>query len=467
MFRLRKLRAVKKLLHSTRGNVAVLTALTLPIMSVVIGGGLEYAQALDARERLQSALDSALLATASHSMANATLTDEQLQDYLLKLLKNSSTKRFAGRLNADFSTLKFTRKDKTFSATISGSMKTTFLRLIGIQDLTIRVSAQTRSGYTRLEVALVLDVTNSMNWPGTNGEPKLSELKKAAKSFVNILTSKLEAFDDPEILKIALVPFSQYVNIGTKYANEEWLEYEPQSQEDREYLENAGIYWEGCVGSRETPWNTRDDSYMVNKIPIVMNYARDPRFPANNVWGYWADKNYCPSPILPLTSAINNKQAIIDAIDSMEADGWTYIPAGLMWGWRVLSPQAPFSEGADDITVRHQNVRKIIILMTDGENTVAPVVGYPELAWKEHWLLDSNSADKFTREACNNIKSINPFTDRPYAEIITVTFDVSSDNIKNLMEECASLGSHDAQVGELEKTFKKIADQVSDLYLSG
>ena len=43
------------------------------------------------------------------------------------------------------------------------------------------------------------------------------------------------------------------------------------------------------------------------------------------------------------------------------------IPAGLLWGWRVLSPTSPFTEGA---TYTDEKWVKAIVLLTDGENDV-------------------------------------------------------------------------------------------------
>lgn len=56
------------------------------------------------------------------------------------------------------------------------------------------------------------------------------------------------------------------------------------------------------------------------------------------------------------------------AINALVADGNTVIPAGLLWGWRVLSPTVPFTQGApyDD-----EKWIKALVLLTDGENMVS------------------------------------------------------------------------------------------------
>jgi Flp pilus assembly protein TadG len=76
------------------------------------------------------------------------------------------------------------------------------------------------------------------------------------------------------------------------------------------------------------------------------------------------DFNCPPTAITAMTST----QATVNtAIDALTPKGSTVIPAGLLWGWRVVSPGAPFSEGSaynDDKFV------KAMVLLTDGENDV-------------------------------------------------------------------------------------------------
>ncbi|MEZ6023042.1 MAG: hypothetical protein R3C16_06445 [Hyphomonadaceae bacterium] len=73
----------------------------------------------------------------------------------------------------------------------------------------------------------------------------------------------------------------------------------------------------------------------------------------------------CPTPIVPLTT---NHTTVSRAIDNMRvvSAGGTNSAVGLVWGWRVLSPGAPFTEGRDP---EQEDVRKVIVFMTDGENT--------------------------------------------------------------------------------------------------
>jgi Flp pilus assembly protein TadG len=66
--------------------------------------------------------------------------------------------------------------------------------------------------------------------------------------------------------------------------------------------------------------------------------------------------------ILPLTS---NPTTVINTINAMQAEGGTNIHMGTVWGFRALSPTAPFTEGGP----YDQATSKVMIIMTDGENT--------------------------------------------------------------------------------------------------
>ena len=75
----------------------------------------------------------------------------------------------------------------------------------------------------------------------------------------------------------------------------------------------------------------------------------------------------CPlQPIVPLTT---NRNTVLNAIDAMVADGYTNQNPGLAWAWRVISPGAPFTQGRP-YSDPNDPVRKVIVLFTDGDNTV-------------------------------------------------------------------------------------------------
>ena len=92
--------------------------------------------------------------------------------------------------------------------------------------------------------------------------------------------------------------------------------------------------------------------------------ARVCKYPGASISAGTGGPNYlCDSrPILPLTS---DKAAVKSLIGSLQAKGGTNVLEGVMWGWRVLSPEPPFTEGKD---YNDPDNDKFLIVMTDGEN---------------------------------------------------------------------------------------------------
>ena len=81
------------------------------------------------------------------------------------------------------------------------------------------------------------------------------------------------------------------------------------------------------------------------------------------------NSNCIRAPIIPLT---NDPAALLDAIDNMVAAGNTVIPAGLEWGWHLISPNVAPVIFPDSQPAPYSDTQtvKVIILMTDGQNYV-------------------------------------------------------------------------------------------------
>ena len=103
------------------------------------------------------------------------------------------------------------------------TLPTTFMRIFGQNQMEVSARSEITREMTGLEVALVLDVTGSMDDP-VKGNPydptkKIAALRTAGVDLVNILFGDNDEVDD---LWVGVVPFSQSVNIGTEHAD--WME---------------------------------------------------------------------------------------------------------------------------------------------------------------------------------------------------------------------------------------------------
>ena len=174
--------------------------------------------------------------------------------------------------------------------------------------------------------------------------------------------------------------------------------------------------------------------------------------------------------VTPLTTS---QTTIETAIGNMAAIGATNITAGLMWGWRLLSPGAPFGEGRAYTETDNQ---KILILMTDGANTYYPnskFLGSWYGAWgyvsKGHLGTTSTSTatlvgkmNERTALACDNAKVAN-------VQVYTVAFNVTDTATLAMLEDCASepeMAFQSTGESALLAAFTAIGDDITLLRVS-
>jgi Flp pilus assembly protein TadG len=85
----------------------------------------------------------------------------------------------------------------------------------------------------------------------------------------------------------------------------------------------------------------------------------------------------CPVPLLPLTDVTTSagQTQVLNTINSMwpRAAGGTQVHIGMIWGWRVLSPNGPFSpNNGHPLSYNGASTtgwKKVVVLMTDGHES--------------------------------------------------------------------------------------------------
>jgi von Willebrand factor type A domain len=133
----------------------------------------------------------------------------------------------------------------------------------------------------------------------------------------------------------------------------------------------------------------------------------------------------------------------------MVADGETFIQTGVLWGWRVLSSGGPFADGAAT------GSKKVMVLMTDGANTMSPT--YPA-----HDGSDVTLANNLTLETCTNAKAAG-------IDIYAIAFDVTDPTIIDLLGQCASGPPYfytAATVGDLAAAFDQIGKSLTAIRMA-
>lgn len=192
-----------RMARDTRGNVAMMFGLSLPVLVLMTLGGVDIHRASTVRMNLQDALDAASLAAArSPHTANADLQrvglaslKANLQAYPDIILREADTS--------------FTLVDEVVVARSKVDVKTLvanfFIPPYG-ETVAVGAGSEVERSSKNIEVALVLDITGSM------AGQRIIDLKAAAKDLVDLIVQPVQT---PYYSKVALVPYSNSVNPGT------------------------------------------------------------------------------------------------------------------------------------------------------------------------------------------------------------------------------------------------------------
>ncbi len=180
-------------------------------------------------------------------------------------------------------------------------------------------------------------------------------------------------------------------------------------------------------------------------------------------------------PPAAITAMTNVASTINTAIDALQAKGSTVIPAGLLWGWRVISPTAPFTEGVD---YSNDKYMKAIVLLTDGENDVSEGVNslngtsYNAFGYAKNGHLGSTNGsnadstlDTKTLTVCSAIKNLG-------IRLYTIGLGVTPAS-QTLLTNCASTDDQGNKLyynsptsQQLAAVFQDIAQGLSELRIA-
>jgi hypothetical protein len=337
------------------GSVLIMFSLTIFVIFSIVGGAVDYGRALLARERLQSAVDSSVLAAARIWQLENDLTlakEKALAHFELNKPVDAEARvvSFAPNLQAS-----------TFIMDVEGRIETPFWSLLKPNGVVISARAEAQIGGgdnagTHLEVSLMLDVTGSM------AGSKIVDLKAAAKDLIDIVVWA----DQGEFTsRVALAPFSSAINAGAVLGP--LVSANPPSN-----LKFA-------LRKGNSPTRHRTNQFCLSERTGADAFTDAAPMGSNAIPRIYQTGNgiaCIPSaPIVPLTS---NKDALKAVIDSFVANGNTAGHLGTAWSWYLLSPNwadvlpaggkpQPYSV-LSQVGIKGQPLlKKIAVLMTDGE----------------------------------------------------------------------------------------------------
>ncbi|MBI2717725.1 MAG: VWA domain-containing protein [Rhizobiales bacterium] len=508
------------------GNITMMSAISAIPVVVIAGASIDYARITADSAAFSAAVDSALVAVVASDRASLTgLSGGQtsarmaeLTTFATSYVKTNYQSSTAVEKSISVS-LAITDSDVTITA--KHTLPTSLMSLAGISDLQETLTSTIKKAARPVELVMVMDTTGSM---GTTymAQARTAAHNLMNKIYGGTATAKP---DSPNI-RVGLVPFSAAVRLNTSAYdfNWSWIDTAGNSSVSRlnfsdpswhnyfAWTKLSNTAWNGCVEARPAgaapfDYNTNDDPptsgdslfvpYFAPDEPSVTgsgfynSYIGNTGTPnettglaststassnwlnrQNNVNKYTgvtitseSSSSYGPwfncdkTAIVPLT---HNRAHVETGIDAMTADGSTVIPEGLAWGWRVLSPTAPFtkveagpSTAADAISgYNNPRWRKIMVLMTDGENDVLSngnEINTLNGTWYSSYGRGKATAgnrfgtttssstgaalDTAMLTLCSNIKAKG-------VEIYTVAFRVTKTNIQNNLKTCATDAAH-------------------------
>ena len=175
--------------------------------------------------------------------------------------------------------------------------------------------------------------------------------------------------------------------------------------------------------------------------------------------------------IQPIQALTSKKAPVLNTIKNMKADGYTHVAEGVGWGLRVLSPTEPFTEGA---AWEDDNVKKVMVLLTDGENTFDTENNHNGSTYTAYGFLDQarlgssnywtaiTAQNNLLNDACNNVKAKD-------VVVYSFAYNVPSATQRTLIKNCASSPEKyfDPPSNQaLVRNFQQIADELRRLHLS-
>lgn len=455
---------------NTDGNFAIMTAFCAMTLLTVVGVAVDVSGMTSLRKTMQDRLDVAVLAAAS----SGETKDAELKKIVKDVIEQGSNNTW--EMDAVI-----TIEDEEIYAEGTTIYDPMIMGIMNQGKIRVKVnSAAPVATEVPMNISMVLDTTGSM--AGSN----MADLKDAAE----VLVDFVEAQKHPQS-RIAVVPFSNYVNIGMSRRNESWMDvpadattgpapacYPEESwtgsgcttTTETRYSDGVSftatrttcssntatptgnticppapsIAWNGCAGSRNAPDNIIADASSANPIAGAMNVN-------------------CGEEILPMTSDYN---AVRTKINALKANGPTYLPTGVIWGWRTLTPNAPFTEAASS----PDNAIRALVLMTDGVNIMTQEArgGSTDEIYHRTYDMTDNASDKEATERlleiCDGVKADD-------IALFTIAYKLpgGSKKTEKTLEECATSASFAFEAknrDQLKKAFDAIGKNLKTVRLS-
>ena len=484
------------------GNIAVMGALFIPGVLALGGVAVDFQFTIRQKNKVQFALDSAVLAGALSRQGGAS-EEEVSAD--IKAYTAALVAEQGGKIDCAPVTVTYNPDNKDIRGTIRCDQPTFISDLIGWDKLSFRAGSTSTYAVGNADVAFVFDVSGSMN-----SYNRLSLLKSAAA----VAFDELLPDDGPNDgkVRLAVTTYNNAVNAGAYFnsvtrrvqlsadGSNSAARSNYDSHNDARMIDASTgkrfFYYEheycpggNCTGNWNAARRKFEDASVIDTCvyertggdaasdaaPGSMRWigAGNPRWNwttgnNNKRNGQWEiessggdssrgayDASYAgcrASGPVPLT----DDKAVLNAhVQSLTANGGTAGHIGLAWGWYLLSPNwaSVWPEASEPLEYNTKQNMKAVILMTDGDfNTNHPTA--------------AKSSFRQAQDLCDTMKAAPS-----KIQVYTVGFQVPGSVQKTadgrtILEYCATSPAYafNASNGdELTAAYRSIARSISEL----
>jgi hypothetical protein len=408
----------QRFLHSQKGSITTMTALTMVPMTLAIGTAIDFGHYNTAQTHVQASLDAAALAGAAQKNTSDSQRIKAAEAAFALNLSQGAASELDVKGN-------FKIENKRMIATAEVEVPMTFMRVGGIDVLNGASRAEVGLlADKKAEIALVLDYSGSMR-ERVGGNVKYIAMKDAAKKLVTDLEK-----EDKDKVKFALVPFSHHVYTTL-----------PASH----VLDGTGSTWTGCTQDRMYPHN------LSAATPTARAETKwnQPWAPEHADWGC---KAYKDNNLMTLDLTKDFK-AVKGKLDSMRPYQYTHIALGVEFGYHMLSPNAPFTNGA---AFNDEDTKKFMVVLTDGKQT--------EPGFGPGGSRKVEDGEANLEKLCDSAKADG-------ITMITMAFDLDDSDTRKRLEGCATDAAKHFFIADdssdLAAAFEAVKSAITaDIYLS-
>ncbi|NNC37829.1 MAG: hypothetical protein HKO02_10265 [Hyphomonadaceae bacterium] len=392
---------LRNYLSCQSGNVAMMFACLVTPILIGVGVAADMHFSNSAKMTLQDATDSAVLAAARFKGTDAERENHARQIFTENML-------LANQLEMPELNLQ-TLSDGRVIGNAQANLDYVIMGMFGVDNPVLDSYAEAAmTGVKPSEIVFVLDYSSSMN-------DQYEPMRDAVIELINTITTNGTNTD----VKIGLVPFAREVYMSV----------------DGKYIVGGtdGVTWSNCTISRDWPhvwkdntptnadsskWGLLDEDY--SEVTDSDYYEDCHEYPDNNL------------VIRPLSADHAGTLAQLQAMTPYEG---TNITVGMTFGFQVVSPNAPFTEG---VSYSDPDWNKYIILLSDGSHN-KPGFGPGN-------IFDEDQGRANLQLTCDKAQQHG-------VSVITVAYELDDPDGKAALQSCASDTRH-----YLEGSEQDIAD---------